>query len=319
VSKKASPTLIGAFVLGGIVLALVALLVFGSGRLFRRTHEFVLYFDGSVNGLLVGAPVKLRGVPIGTVSRILLRFDQPAEDRRIPVLVELDENAIRGVGGPVMDLERQVEEMITREGLRGRLETQSLLTGLLFVGFDFYPGTLAERIRPPGSVPTEIPTVPTPLEKAQATLEEVLMKLREADLEKIVSDLVGILAGMKRLVNSEGLSRAVDSLDEVTDELQETLVSVRRLVGDANAQVGPVADEVRRTAEQTRTLLERTETTLLRAESLLDPDAPLVYQLETTLAETQRSARALRELAGSLERDPSAILFGPSPSREEAP
>jgi paraquat-inducible protein B len=319
VSKKTSPTLIGAFLLGAIVLALVALLVFGSGRLFRTTHEFVLYFDGSVNGLLVGAPAKLRGVPIGTVSRILLRFDQPAEDRRVPVLIELDENAIRGVGGPAMDLERQVEEMVTRDGLRGRLETQSLLTGLLFVGFDFYPGTPAERIRPPGSLPPEIPTVPTPLEKAQATLEEVLMKLREADLEKIVSDLAGILAGMERLVNSEGLARAVDSLDEVTGELTETLTSVRRLVGDANGQVGPVADEVRRTAEQARALLGRTEATLLRTESLLDPDAPLLHQLQETLAETQRSARALRELAGSLERDPSAILFGPGSSREEAP
>jgi paraquat-inducible protein B len=316
VSKRASPTLIGAFVLGALVLTVVAIVTFGSGRFFRTTHEYVLYFDGSVNGLLVGAPVKLRGVPVGTVSRILLRFEQTDEDRRIPVLVELDERAIRGVGAAAVDLERQIEEMIMERGLRGRLETQSLLTGLLYVGFDFYPGTPVVRTRPPGAVPPEIPTVPTPLERAQATLEDVLMKLREADLDQLLEDLSSTVAGLDRLANSEGLAKAVDSLDEVTGELRETLASVRRLAGTAQHEIEPVAAQVQRTAEQTRFLLERAETTLLQAEALLDPDAPLLHQLETTLAETERSARALRHLADSLERDPSAILFGPRPAEE---
>ena len=315
-SKKASPTLIGAFILGALVLTVVAIAALGSGRFFRTTHEYVLYFDGSVNGLLVGAPVKLRGVPIGTVSRILLRFEQPAEDRRIPVLVELDERAIRGVGGGTLDLERQIEQMITQQGLRGRLETQSLLTGILYVGFDFYPGTPVVRTRPPGAVPPEIPTIPTTLEQAQATLEDVLMKLREADLDELLEDLASTVAGLERLANSEGLTKAVDSLDELTGELRETLASVRSLAGTAEDQIEPVAAQVQRTAEQARLLLERAETTLLQTETLLDPDAPLVYQLEATLAETERSARALRDLADSLQRDPSSILFGPSRSEE---
>jgi paraquat-inducible protein B len=276
----------------------------------------VLYFDGSVNGLLVGAPVKLRGVPIGTVSSILLRFEQPAEDRRIPVLVELDERAIRGVGGGTIDLERQIEQMVTQEGLRGRLETQSLLTGILYVGFDFYPGTPVVRTRPPGAVPPEIPTVRTTLEQAQATLEDVLMRLREADLDELLEDLASTVAGLERLANSEGLTKAVDSLDELTGELRETLASVRSLAGTAENQVEPLAARVQLTAAQARLLLERAEATLLRTETLLDPDAPLVHQLEATLAETERSARALRDLADSLERDPSSILFGPSPSEE---
>jgi paraquat-inducible protein B len=316
VSKRASPTLIGAFVLGALALIVVAIVTFGSGRFFRTTHEYVLYFDGSVNGLLVGAPVKLRGVPIGTVSRILLRFEQADEDRRIPVLVELDERAIRGVGAATVDLERQIEEMITQRGLRGRLETQSLLTGILYVGFDFYPGTSVVRTRPPGAVPPEIPTVPTTLEQAQATLEDVLMKLREADLDQLLDDLTSTVAGMERLANSEGLTKAVDSLDELSGELRETLASVRSLAGTADDEIELVAAEVRRAAEQARLLLERAETTLLHTEALLDPDAPLLYQLETTLAETERSARALRDLADSLERDPSSILFGPRLAEE---
>ena len=310
-SKKASPALIGAFVLGALALTVLAIITFGSGRFFRETHEYVLYFDGSVNGLLVGAPVKLRGVPIGRVSRILLRFEQPDDDRRIPVLVELDERAFRGVGGPTIDLDRRIEEMVTQQGLRGRLETQSLLTGILYVGFDFYLGTSAMRIRPPGSVPAEIPTVPTALEQARATLEDVLIKLPD-----LVEHLTSTVTAVERLANSEGLTKAMDSLDELTGELRETLASMRSLARTADDQIEPVAAEVRRTAEQTRLLLERAEATLLRTEALLDPDAPLPQQLKTTLAEAQRSARALRDLADSLERNPSAILFGPSPAEE---
>jgi paraquat-inducible protein B len=165
-------------------------------------------------------------------------------------------------------------------------------------------------------VPPEIPTVPTPLERAQATLEDVLMRLREADLDQLLEDLASTVAGLERIANSEGLTKAVDSLDELTGELRETLGSVRNLAGTAQHEIVPVAAQLQRTAEQARLLLERAETTLLQTETLLDPDAPLVYQLQTTLAETERSARALRHLADSLERDPSSILFGPRPAEE---
>ncbi len=64
-SKKISPTLIGGFVLGALALLVIAVIAFGSGRLFRQTKEFVAYFDGNVNGLHIGAPVKFRGVEVG--------------------------------------------------------------------------------------------------------------------------------------------------------------------------------------------------------------------------------------------------------------
>ena len=66
-NHRVSPMLIGAFVLGALLLAVMAVVVIGSGRYFRRTSPFVLYFPGSVNGLREGAAVKFRGVEIGSV------------------------------------------------------------------------------------------------------------------------------------------------------------------------------------------------------------------------------------------------------------
>src|ERR1043166_5860308 len=91
--KKASPFTIGAFVVAAVALAVVGVIVFGSGRFFRRTEKCVIYFKRSVNGLRVGAPVKVKGVEIGAVNRILLRLGSLAlqpEDVRIPVIIEID-------------------------------------------------------------------------------------------------------------------------------------------------------------------------------------------------------------------------------------
>src|SRR5215471_17776495 len=89
-NKKMSPAMIGAFVLGAIALIVIAILVFGSGRLFRQTRDFVLYFDNSVNGLRVGAPVKFKGVEIGSVKDIRLLLEKGADVSKIPVIIEID-------------------------------------------------------------------------------------------------------------------------------------------------------------------------------------------------------------------------------------
>ena len=95
-SKKANPTLIGAFVVGAIVLVIIAVTILGSGRLFRKTYEFVLYFEGSVSDLSERAPVKYKGVEIGSITNILLQLDEGAEVNRIPVIIKLDANKISG-------------------------------------------------------------------------------------------------------------------------------------------------------------------------------------------------------------------------------
>ena len=71
-SKHANPTVIGAFVVGAVILAVTAILLLGSGDLFIQKPRFVLYFKGSVKGLNVGSPVNFRGVNIGTVTNVQL-------------------------------------------------------------------------------------------------------------------------------------------------------------------------------------------------------------------------------------------------------
>src|SRR5947207_2923294 len=105
--KHFSSTAIGMFVISGLALGVLALAVLGSGSLFRRSHKFVCFFDGSLNGLKVGAPLKVRGVEIGSVSEIRLRptpsegqLKQSAEAlNALPVIIDIDESQLKSRGG----------------------------------------------------------------------------------------------------------------------------------------------------------------------------------------------------------------------------
>ena len=82
-SKRVSPAVIGAFVVASFAILIVALIVVGSGRMFTRPVHFICMFQGNLNGLKIGAPVKVRGVQIGTVALIQLRL-LPSQGRMLP-------------------------------------------------------------------------------------------------------------------------------------------------------------------------------------------------------------------------------------------
>ena len=158
--KKANPAIVGAFVLGAVALAVLGVLVFGSGRWFRTTIDSVMYFPGSVDGLSNGAPVKFKGVDIGTVTNIqlVLTTGKKGPTARIPVYVRLDPSKIVTTGDVQFPNDSVREELINR-GMRAQLQSQSLLTGLLFIQLDFFPDTPVTYVLKQPSDPPEIPTL----------------------------------------------------------------------------------------------------------------------------------------------------------------
>jgi len=223
--KRASPTLIGAFVVGAVVLAVVAIGVFGSGRYFRKVYPYVVYFGGDVNGLKVGAPVKFRGIQVGDVRSILLSFsdaalsEEQAAAFRIPVVIELDEDYIVSQGAHTGADPESVARLVDL-GLRAQLKTESFVTGILYVDLGFFPNTPIEQ-REVGSEPyPEIPTLPTALEEAQMKVEEFLSKLEQVDFRGIAASLSNTLAGLDTIVNSPGLKETLDALPQAVGKIE---------------------------------------------------------------------------------------------------
>ena len=127
-SAKANPKTIGAFVVGAAVLLVVGLLVFGSGKIFKQTALMVAFFDESVGGLQVGAPVTLRGVRIGSVKEVRIELDTATLETRTPVYFELERDRIAWIGADFLDPE-QFGDLLNK-GLRAQLGVQSLVNEL---------------------------------------------------------------------------------------------------------------------------------------------------------------------------------------------
>jgi paraquat-inducible protein B len=334
-NKKISPAVIGAFVLGAVALIIIAILVFGSGRLFRQTRDFVLYFDTSVNGLRIGAPVKVKGVDIGSVKDIRLQLEKEKE-LKIPVIIEIDlEKFIsRGaLSAAATAVDRKaLNKVIADRGLRGQLEMESLVTGLLFIALDFFPGTPVNLVQQPDGdyKYQEIPTLPTTLEQAKGAVTRIMNKLEDIDFKELGANLEATLKGVNRTVNSPEIESALRSLARVMPKVDEAVVNIRNLAGTMDDKVKVLADDLQQTSadarlalkqagdalKQTQETMKRAEAAVANIETMTDLDSPVNYELVKGLREVSAAARSLRSLTDYLERNPRALIFGKPDGKE---
>jgi len=208
--KKANKKMIGAFVVGSVLLLIIAVMAFGSGALFRLSDKYVLFFDGSIKGLSVGAPVIFRGVKIGNITKIGLVYDMEEKKVLIPVIIDVELARVKGfperLGYP--DYKKLIEE-----GLRSKLEIQNFITGQLMIGFDFYPDKPAKIYDIIKDYP-ELPSLPIS--------PDIFEVMNEIPVRKIADDLERAVSGINRLVNSEGISELDITLRELTQAARST-------------------------------------------------------------------------------------------------
>lgn len=312
-SRRVSPATVGAFVVSGVVLVVAAVILFGSGRLFEKRRQFVAFFPGSVSGLTVGSNVAFRGVRVGTVREIRLAMESSGvsvgESMRIPVIFEIDETTIQQRGSAI-DLEdpAQVQALID-QGLAARLDTESMLTGRLFISLDFRPGDSPVLYGAQHRL-TEIPTVPSPMTEVAAKLQEVANKLVEVDIDAVLASMRETLEGLNGLLNSEETQELPGDVDRMIGTLEETLLSFQDLAVTVDSTVGPMRQTVTDAAAQAETSMVEVEATLRSMQQIMDPNAPLAVNMARTLEELELAARALRRVAEMIERDPAALVRG---------
>jgi paraquat-inducible protein B len=303
--KRTDAAVIGAFVIGAIVLGAAALVLWGSGRLFRETAKYVCYFEGSVEGLDVGAPVKARGVAIGRVVRVQLRYRQRRDDDRIPVFIEVDVKRLVESGG-----DRPGTPALARlvgRGLRARLESQSFVTGALFVNIGLYPGTpvIYSEVETEGGTP-EIPTIPRALAGLTQSVSTIVSKLEAVDFSGMASAIAGAASSIDRLASRSDLSATLR-------ETNATLESYRQLAGRLDTQLTALLGELRLTVGDARKAVVGLDGAAGAASRLVAPEAPLSVRLNEALGGVTRAADAVHDLADYLQRNPSSLLVGKKP------
>ena len=313
--KQISPAAVGGFVIGAAALAITMVMILWGGQLFTHSHDYVLYFSGDVNGLQSGAPVKFKGVQVGNVSRIMLSLNIGTGNQPplllIPVIVQLNSKTVVHEGAGQLDLDNPaIVKQLVEEGLRGQIASESIVTGILYVSLDIRPTTPAHFVAPHDSLYPEIPTLPTAFEQAQELAMEALTKLGRVDLEKLITGLTDTVAQMSELAKSPQLKTAIESLPGAINRLGAAAESIQRLADHANTQLASTTEALRKTSMSATLALEQTQATLKGVRETVGPGSPISYQLGQTLTDLSQAARAMRDLADYLNRNPSAIVRG---------
>ncbi len=316
-SKRVSPTIIGAFVVASFAILVVALIVVGSGRIFTRPIRFICIFQGNLNGLKIGAPVKVRGVQIGTVAAIELRL-LPSQGKlrpgikglRLPVIIDLDRSQLLARGGTGEALETAGFDSLIKQGFRAQLDTESLLTGLLYIDLDLHPNTPLKFVLEPGGPLREIPTVQTDLEQLQERLTKALDKFEKIDFQALVVSITDAANSIKNLTSSPELKATLESLKGTVANLNQAIISARNILNNANSKIGPLIADLRQNSDEADKTMKDTRAALVNLQNTLDPDSPLAVHLNRTLDSLDETARSIGEFSDYLQRNPGALVRG---------
>jgi paraquat-inducible protein B len=319
-STKANPTTIGLFIIVGLGLGVAGLLLFGSSRLFTPSIQCILYFDSSLNGLSEGAPVKYRGVTIGSVERVMIYYNQATNDIAMPVIIEIREDLVRKRWVDPKSLREFIDfEAEVRGGLRATLETESLVTGVLYVSLEILkdpPPPVYHQLEP--HYP-EIPTRPTHIQQFMRNLAQLDLAGLAERLQSLVAQIELSVSGLKLGEISDGVTALLTSLDRVASSpeltnamvaLQATLEQYRLLAEKLHGRVDPLADSITNSLAQAGSALAQIQSGMQNLRDLLAPDSSLRNDLTIALEQLGAAARSISELAEFLENHPNALITG---------
>ncbi|HAV12701.1 MAG TPA: hypothetical protein DCX06_04275 [Opitutae bacterium] len=328
--RKPSPKAIGAFVTVATILLVGMVLFFGSTSLLTKSERFILFFDQSVNGLAAGSSVKFRGVPVGSVERILIRADgQRSRSTAIPVIIKLDRSRLeRDLGVAEASFSAETIHESIEAGLVAQLNLESLITGQLFVEFSFEPGALPdwrphlEKVN--GML--EIPTLGSPLDEITTKAVKLISNFGEIDVERLnesVNVALENLAIVLEGIDSEGISQSIISAaGDVralvqSEDFKETIIAAKEAfetidatVQTFNLEQGPLAETMASWTGQFDKTMAGLDRLVSESSDLISPESDLRYEFETTLRELGRAAKSVRLLVDYIERNPNALLTG---------
>jgi paraquat-inducible protein B len=315
--------IVGAFVLGGIVLGLAAIVLFGNLNLFNPSVRAAIVFQDSIAGLSVGAPVTFRGVRVGAVESIGIEFDPKTNVAYIPLTVRLEPGHAL-ISGKPGDTNLDLAALITR-GLRAELNVQSFVTGQSQIDLDFDPSS-APVLHPDIANLPEIPTRQSTLQRAREQLSQLPLRELANNANVTLQSLRGLAEKLDR-----DLPPLVDSLKGTSDQSAQTVAAAGQAIRELQSRLDTTLGVIGQTAgtadlqlnqrgAELHTLLATSNQTMLQVRELLgdlksvtSDRAASRANLEATLRDLAAAAASLRGFANDVEHNPQLLLTGRKP------
>jgi paraquat-inducible protein B len=332
-SQKANPTLIGAFVFGAILIAIGAIIYFGSANLLATKQMFVTYFNQSVSGLGVGSNVKYKGVTVGKVVKVQLKFQGQGEAPVVKVLYEINtDNLLNKYGLSINMADRKAQERWVENGFRAKLDFESLISGQLYIALDFYKDVAPAEMHPEGNQgPFEIPPQKSDIDAILADLTKAIGNIGSVDFAALAKDLQSVLQSARNGIDAMHLDQLGVSLDKASnsistlangEQIKSALTSMRGSFDQLTAtlkNLNPAIGDLKPTLEGAKIALGNLQKSTAELSLMLKPDSTLRYQLDSSLSEISAAAASIQQLSDFLQRHPNSILFGRKPANSNQP
>jgi paraquat-inducible protein B len=326
-AKNSNPKLIGGFAVGAIALLVIGAFAFGGGNFLKPKAKAVLFFvNSSLGGLTVGSPVTFRGIKVGAVTNIKIKYDVADQELWIPVYIELETEKFDIFNG-----ERNENNILAlvKRGLRAQLEVQSLVTGKVNVEFDFHLDTPITLVGTEKGM-MELPTIPSEMSELKSSVASVLNKINQLPLDKIVNGVNTVLQ------TADGTLKDVDAqVKPLAESLTATSGQANRLLANVDTQVKPLAESFKTASDQANrllanvdadlpklvasaqrmmrsatTALDQADQTLSSVRGVISPGTPLYVQINASLREIKDAASSIHILTEYIQRNPNSLLVG---------
>ena len=338
-SEKANPVLVGGFALGGLVIAIAGLLIFGGGKMFEKKFTCIAYFQESLSGLDIGAPVEYKGVRIGTVSDVRIIVDREKKMLVRPVTIILEPSRLSFKAGE-KDRGFSLDgiENSIKDGLRAKLATQSMLTGKLKIELDMQPDTEAV-FKAENSDILEIPTMLSPIEAMKEQFGQMHFSAVFADIHKITESISSIVEDEETKNLTKELNTTLRAVQELMVTADKQLLTVgnnvsamalnaNKLMSDLDSKVTPVSADIASIATSARLsmknanklmlefaasmtpLMKETTVAVGRVSGALDERSTLRVELEDMIDSLAKAAKSFSELTSFIEQHPESLLRG---------
>ncbi|MEX2401603.1 MAG: MlaD family protein [Rhodothermales bacterium] len=321
-SLRANPTAIGLFLIGALVLTVLGVAVLASTGWFTQRSTFISNFGESVNGLEVGAPVKFQGVPVGSVTDLLIRIELTDKTFEVPVQYEIDLTRLTSRAGTFVDLS---DEAVLRQqiddGLRAQLQMESIVTGQLYVELTYRVDPAPPEFSQETTAFAEIPTTPSLLAAfgtqagslvgdAMRILFRVNEMLEEIDMQSLNASVVASAQSVERLAESPEILAAFEEVPEMTAQFNKTMAEMERLADRLGGAIEPLQGQVDSTNAEVILTLQSMRRAMEATQGLISTDSGVGYRMEEAFSSLKEAADALRTLTLSLERNPDMLLRG---------
>lgn len=254
--------------------------------------SYRISFDGPVGDLKVGAPVKLRGFTVGTVTSVGLAFDPNTATLATPVNIELEPLRFHFTGvapSPGGDLNVAMNDALRQlvaQGLRAEL-THSVPV----VGSEMVSLAMIEAAKPAALTEADgMLEIPAAESGGIGALTE---KLGNVPIAAIGQNVRNLTDHLRAIVTSPKIMDSIDRLDQTLAHLDK-----------AATDLPPIMRRLYQTAAQ----LEETAST---ANQVMGGGmASQNGNLQSTLKELTGAARSIRSLSDYLDRHPEALIRG---------